>query len=68
MGNISSKLTFGYQAGLQFFLSNFFISAKYNGSFTGQVVELINQTTGGELKEEIKTSYVSIGIRYNFGK
>lgn len=68
MGNISSKLTFGYQAGLQFFLPNFVISAKYNGSFTGQVVDLINQTTGGELKEEIKTSYVSIGIGYNFGK
>jgi hypothetical protein len=67
MEGISSKLTFGYQAGLQAYFNNFVISAKYDGSFTGQVVDIVNTASGAKLQEEVKTSFISIGIGYNFG-
>lgn len=63
---IASKLNFGYQAGLQANLSNFLISAKYEGSLSSQVVNLVNLGTGQKFSEKIKTSVVSLGVGYNF--
>lgn len=68
---ILSTFEFGYMAGLQYHLGNFMISARYQGGFSGKVVQYASQGTGVDFKEsneeKIKTSYVSLGIGFNFG-
>lgn len=65
--DLSSKFTAGHQGGVQTeVINNFLISAMYCGSFDGQVVTIQNQVTGLKEKEEIKISYISLGLGYNF--
>ena len=63
---LNSELGFGYQAGLQATISKFVVSAKYDGSLSGQVVDLVNTGTGQKFKEKIKTSLISLGAGFNF--
>lgn len=66
-----STFEVGYMAGLQYHLGNFMISARYQGGFSGKIVEYASQGTGVDFKESnedrIKTAYVSLGIGFNFG-
>ncbi len=66
-----STFEIGYMAGLQYHLGNFMISARYQGGFSGKVVQYASQGTGVDFKESdekrIKTAYVSLGIGFNFG-
>ncbi len=68
---VLSTFEVGYMAGLQYHLGNFMISARYQGGFSGKVVQYASQGTGVDFKESgeerIKTSYVSLGIGFNFG-
>lgn len=66
VAKLSSNLNFGYQAGLQATISQFVISAKYEGSLSSQVVDLVNTATGQKFEEKVKTSVISLGLGYNF--
>ncbi|MDD3772197.1 MAG: outer membrane beta-barrel protein [Weeksellaceae bacterium] len=65
-----STFQVGYTAGLQYHLGNFMISGRYQGGFSGKIVDYVSQGSGVDFKESdekrVKTSYVSLGVGYNF--
>lgn len=65
---LASTLQFGYQAGLQAYFGSFMVSAKYDGSITGKALNFVNEGTGKSFQEKMKSSYLSVGVGYNFGK
>lgn len=67
-----SSFQVGYVAGLQYHIGKFMISARYQGTFSGKIAEYVKEGTGVDFKdstqERVKTSYVSLGIGFNFGE
>lgn len=68
---VESGFELGYTAGLQYHLGKFMITGRYQGGFNGKeiMVTFPNAETGVMEKgsEKLKTSYVSLGVGFNFG-
>lgn len=65
-----SVFDIGYVAGLQYHLGKFMVTARYQGAFNGKEIEYSfydeDFVVYGEGKEKLKSSFVSLGIGYNF--
>lgn len=67
---VESTFDVGYMAGLQYHLGKFMVTARYQGTFNGREVLYFfhnaDYSIYGEGKDNLKTSFVSFGVGYNF--
>jgi|SRR5690606_26220425 len=68
---IESTFEVGYMAGLQYHFGKFMVTGRYQGGFTGKEILFTYQNPQTGLIEKgsdkLKTSYVSLGVGFNFG-
>ena len=64
--NAGNKFTVGYQVGAEARLSNFIINARYEGSFSKDQRDFINNNISETVRYDNRPSFVVLGIGYEF--
>ena len=64
--NAGNKFTVGYQVGAEARLSNFIINARYEGSFSKDQRDFINNNISETVRYDNRPSFVVLGVGYQF--
>ena len=64
--NAGNKFTVGYQFGAEARLSNFIINARYEGSFSKDQRDFINNNISETVRYDNRPSFVVLGVGYEF--
>jgi len=64
--NAGNKFTVGYQVGAEARLSNFIINARYEGSFSKDQRDFINNNISETVRYDNRPSFVVLGVGYEF--
>lgn len=64
--DVKNEFKVGYQFGAQATISNFVISARYEGAFSKDSRKFVNKLTGKDIHYDNRPSMFILGIGYNF--
>ena len=64
--NAGNRFTVGYQVGAEARLSNFIINARYEGSFSKDQRDFINNNISETVRYDNRPSFVVLGVGYEF--